>query len=103
VNAIATLRASAAATTSSSRTLPPGWITAYTEKFTIEGARQRIDQYRRTGELRASARRAFEAEVAGEARAAVDAIIAILDGKAPASNPAPPKPAPPAGRSSGRK
>jgi DNA-binding transcriptional MerR regulator len=75
----------------------------YTEKFTIEGARQRIDQYRRTGELRASARRAFEAEVAGEARAAVDAIIAILDGKAPASNPAPPKPAPPAGRSSGRK
>ena len=24
----------------------------YTEKFTIDGARQRIDQYRRTGELR---------------------------------------------------
>ncbi len=75
----------------------------YTEKFTIDGARQRIDQYRRTGELRASARKAFEAEVAGEARAAVDAIIAILDGKAPASTPMPPKSAPPAGRSSGRK
>ena len=29
----------------------------YTEKYTIDGARQRIDQYRRTGELRASARR----------------------------------------------
>ena len=26
----------------------------YTEKFTIDGARQRIDQYRRTGELRVS-------------------------------------------------
>ena len=35
----------------------------YTEKFTIDGARQRIDQYRRTGELRASARKAFEAEL----------------------------------------
>ncbi len=75
----------------------------YTEKFTIDGARQRIDQYRRTGELRASARKAFEAEVAGEARAAVEAVIAILDGKTPASPPAPPPPAAPAGRSGGRK
>jgi DNA-binding transcriptional MerR regulator len=61
----------------------------YTEKFTIDGARQRIDQYRRTGELRGSARKAFEAELAGEARAAVEAAIAILDGKAPAGPPAP--------------
>jgi DNA-binding transcriptional MerR regulator len=75
----------------------------YTEKFTIDGARQRIDQYRRTGELRASARKAFEAELAGEARAAVEAVIAILDGKAPASVPAPPPPPAPAGRSGGRK
>ena len=37
----------------------------YTEKFTIDGARQRIDQQRRTGELKASARKAFEAEVGG--------------------------------------
>jgi DNA-binding transcriptional MerR regulator len=64
----------------------------YTEKFTIDGARQRIDQYRRTGELRASARKAFEAELAGEARAAVEAVIAILDGKAPAAAPAPAPP-----------
>jgi DNA-binding transcriptional MerR regulator len=60
----------------------------YTEKFTIDGARQRIDQYRRTGELRGNAHKAFEAEVASEARAAVEAAIAILDGKAvPASSP----------------
>jgi DNA-binding transcriptional MerR regulator len=59
----------------------------YTEKFTIDGARQRIDQQRRTGELRASARKAFEVELAGEARAAVEAVIAILDGKAPAAAP----------------
>jgi hypothetical protein len=53
----------------------------YTEKFTIDGARQRIDQYRRTGELRASARKAFEAELATEVRAAVEEIVKILDGR----------------------
>ncbi len=53
----------------------------YTEKFTIEGARQRIDQYRRTGELRLSARRAFEAEMAAELRTTVEEVVEILDGK----------------------
>src|SRR5688572_25776289 len=55
----------------------------YTEKFTIEGARQRIDQYRRTGELRAGARKAFETEMAGEARAAIEAVLKILEGRSP--------------------
>jgi DNA-binding transcriptional MerR regulator len=55
----------------------------YTEKFTIEGARQRIDHYRRTGELRVSARRAFEAELAQELRASIDEVVGILEGKAP--------------------
>ena len=31
----------------------------YTEKFTIEGARQRLDQYRRSGELKQAARAAM--------------------------------------------
>ena len=53
----------------------------YTEKFTIDGARQRIDQYRRTGELRASARKAFEAELATEVRAAIEDVVKILDGR----------------------
>jgi DNA-binding transcriptional MerR regulator len=53
------------------------------EKFTIDGARQRIDQYRRTGELRVSARRAFEAELAQELRASIDEVVGILEGKAP--------------------
>jgi DNA-binding transcriptional MerR regulator len=53
----------------------------YTEKFTIEGARQRIDQYRRTGELRTSARRAFEAELVSELRGAIEEVIGVLDGK----------------------
>jgi DNA-binding transcriptional MerR regulator len=55
----------------------------YTEKFTIDGARQRIDHYRRTGELRASARRAFEAELVSEVRATLDETVAILEGKVP--------------------
>jgi DNA-binding transcriptional MerR regulator len=55
----------------------------YTEKFTIEGARQRIDHYRRTGELRVSARRAFEAEMAQDLRASLEEVLGILDGKAP--------------------
>ncbi len=55
----------------------------YTEKFTIDGARQRVDQYRRTGELRASARKAFEAEAIQDLRAGIEEVIEILDGKAP--------------------
>ena len=55
----------------------------YTEKFTIDGARQRIDHYRRTGELKVSARRAFEAEMAQEIRTTVEEVVGILDGKAP--------------------
>jgi DNA-binding transcriptional MerR regulator len=68
----------------------------YTEKFTIDGARQRIDQYRRTGDLRTSARRAFESELAGEARATLEEALAILDGRAPAvpMAPVPPPEAP---------
>ena len=69
----------------------------YTEKYTIEGARHRIDQYRRSGELKASAHKAFEVEVAAEARAELEKIIAILDGKAPPAVPEPTVP-PPAAR-----
>jgi DNA-binding transcriptional MerR regulator len=53
----------------------------YTEKFTIDGARQRIDHYRRTGELKVSAHRAFEAEMAQEIRTTVEEVLGILDGK----------------------
>ena len=55
----------------------------YTEKFTIDGARQKIDHYRRTGELKVSARRAFEAEMAEEIRTTVEEVLGILDGKQP--------------------
>jgi DNA-binding transcriptional MerR regulator len=77
----------------------------YTEKYTIDGARQQIDQYRRSGELKGSARRAFEAEVASEARAELEAVLAILEGKAPpapASPPPPPHAAPRSGTTGAR-
>ena len=54
----------------------------YTEKFTIEGARQRVDHYRRTGELRVSAHRAFESELAQELSTSIQEVIDVLDGKA---------------------
>jgi DNA-binding transcriptional MerR regulator len=53
----------------------------YGEKFTIDGARQRIDQYRRTGELRVAAHKAFEAELAAEVRTTIEDIMKILDGQ----------------------
>lgn len=53
----------------------------YTEKYTIEGARQRIDQYRRSGELKPSARRAFEAQMVQEVRTELETVLGILEGK----------------------
>src|SRR3989442_1462127 len=50
----------------------------YTEKYTIEGARQKIEQYRRSGELKPEARRAL---ATGIARALADGarIVVTLD------------------------
>ena len=53
----------------------------YSEKYTIEGARQRIDQYRRSGELKPSARRAFEAQMVQEVREALETVLGILEGR----------------------
>ena len=53
----------------------------YTEKYTIEGARQRIDHYRRTGELRSAARKVLAGEAVTELRAALQEVMDILDGK----------------------
>lgn len=61
----------------------------YTEKYTIEGARQRIEHYRRTGELRGAARTATERETLRELRESIDEVTMILDGKVPAPRPEP--------------
>ena len=59
----------------------------YTEKFTIEGARLRIDHYRRTGELRGAARRALAIETIAELRVALEEVADLLEGKAATPKP----------------
>jgi DNA-binding transcriptional MerR regulator len=51
----------------------------YTEKYTIEGARQRIDQFRRTGQLKAEAREALQQETIESLRTELQSILDILD------------------------
>src|SRR5205814_1515117 len=57
----------------------------YTEKYTIEGARQKIEQYRRSGELKPEARRALATETVRDLKTEIKAILTILEG-ASASN-----------------
>jgi DNA-binding transcriptional MerR regulator len=59
----------------------------YTEKFTIEGARQRIEQYRRTGALKTEAHQALRLEAIENLQAELKTILDILDGKAPVEHP----------------
>ena len=59
----------------------------YTEKYTIEGARQRIDHYRRTGELRSAARKVLSGEAVAELRTSLKEVLDILDGRAPVNRP----------------
>ncbi len=59
----------------------------YSEKFTIEGARKRIEQYRKTGALKSQARLALEYETVDDVTVRLQEILDILDGKAPIENP----------------
>ena len=59
----------------------------YTEKFTIEGARKRIEQYRRTGVLKTEARYALQRETIEDLALELRQIKDILDGNAPIENP----------------
>ena len=52
----------------------------YSEKYTIDGARQKIDEYRRGGELRPAARAALDVEVAEALEGEIGEILGILDG-----------------------
>src|SRR5205823_6146137 len=55
----------------------------YTEKYTIEGARQKIEQYRRSGELKPEARRALATQTVKDLRADLKSILALLEGTPP--------------------
>ncbi len=59
----------------------------YSEKYTIEGARRRIEQYRRTGLLKSEARFALQRETIENLSTELNTILDILDGKAPVEHP----------------
>lgn len=53
----------------------------YTEKYTIDGARQKIDEYKKNGELRSVARAALDMQTVESLEADLRSIAAILDGE----------------------
>jgi DNA-binding transcriptional MerR regulator len=55
----------------------------YNEKYTIEGARQQLEAFRKNGELKRAARQAASGETIRELRAMVERAVALLDGKEP--------------------
>lgn len=52
----------------------------YTEKYTIDGARQRIEEQRRAGSLRAEARAALDVQMIRDLERQLRAIVKVLDG-----------------------
>jgi len=57
----------------------------YTEKYTIDGARQKIDEHRRGGELKPAARAALDIEAMQSLESDLHEILAVLDGTRPAA------------------
>jgi DNA-binding transcriptional MerR regulator len=53
----------------------------YTEKYTIDGARQKIDEYRKSGELRSVARAALDSQAVETMESELRSILAILNGE----------------------
>jgi DNA-binding transcriptional MerR regulator len=52
----------------------------YTEKYTIDGARQRIEEQRRAGSLRAEARAAMDVQMIRDLEQQLQGVLRILDG-----------------------
>ncbi len=55
----------------------------YVEKYTIEGARQKVDEQRKRGELRPLARLGLELETLSSVERELKAILASLEGTPP--------------------
>jgi len=52
----------------------------YTEKYTIDGARQKVDEHRKGGSLRTEAREAMAAQAIAELESRLESILALLEG-----------------------
>jgi len=62
----------------------------YTEKYTIDGARRKVDEHRRAGDLRSVAREALDRETLETMEATLEGIVATLSGRgAPPDDPVP--------------
>ena len=55
----------------------------YTEKYTIEGARQKLDDFRKHGELKPAARTGLDTETVELVEHDLREILSLLDGDAP--------------------
>jgi DNA-binding transcriptional MerR regulator len=53
----------------------------YTEKYTIDGARQKVDEHRKGGAIRAAARSALDLETLDTMERELRGILDVLDGK----------------------
>ena len=53
----------------------------YTEKYTIDGARQKLDEHRKGGVLRAEARKALELQSIESLERELADLLALLDGR----------------------
>lgn len=59
----------------------------YVDKFTIDGARQQMDDFRKSGELRTVARAALDSQAVEALEGDLRAILAILEDKDDAKDP----------------
>ncbi len=55
----------------------------YTEKYTVDGARQKLDEHRRAGGLRGAAREALRRDAMVEIERELSAIVEVLEGRRP--------------------
>lgn len=55
----------------------------YTEKYTIDGARQKVDEHRKGGAVKVAAREALAVETLAELQRELEQLASILDGSAP--------------------
>jgi len=55
----------------------------YTEKYTIDGARQKVDEHRKGGVVKHAARDALSSETLAELERELERLAAVLDGSAP--------------------
>ncbi|MBC7894626.1 MAG: MerR family transcriptional regulator [Cytophagaceae bacterium] len=60
----------------------------YTEKYTIDGARQKIDEFRKGGTLKVAARDALATETLAELEADLESLVKVIEGESPVPPPA---------------